>query len=183
MADKTNKRRPEDPTEALADMASEAPAQIAPPGEDEAVDDPLTALSAMDIDRADPAAGLGKLAQGEDPAGDDSSAPDDGTIPVAPAAVAAPPPPADSLAVRRAHATTFTANQARAHAHAYKKFMLPLLLIVGALMLVVGIVAGYMGASASQKDGQKLFLIAAVSFPIAAVLLFGAWLFYRDVRK
>lgn len=85
-------------------------------------------------------------------------------------------------------------NTRRAHGHAYKQTMIPLLIVVGLLLVafsvftMITLMGGETGDEASlvseqrgmQKYG-KYFILA--SLPLGAILLMGAWLFYMDVRK
>ena len=81
-----------------------------------------------------------------------------------------------------------------AYAHQYKRTMLPLLLVVGLLLLVLSTATLVMLVSAAEPDpyhmqsygtilqkyGKWTVLIA---LPLAVLLLLGAWLFHRDLRR
>ncbi len=69
----------------------------------------------------------------------------------------------------------------RHHAHMYKKTMIPLLLVVGAMLVVIGFIAAAMVFGETPDPRMKLVMF--VSFPLAAAVLAGAWLFRRDVNK
>ena len=76
----------------------------------------------------------------------------------------------------------------RHHAHMYKKTMIPLLLVVGAMLVVIGLIAADMVISATPERKfytwyPRMKLVMFVSFPLSAAVLAGAWLFRRDVNK
>ena len=84
-------------------------------------------------------------------------------------------------------------QQGKAQSAQFKAFMGPLLLIVGAILVLMGGgVALYLGGSAD--DGEVLIRGEVLGVPVATligygslvvgpVLLLGAWLFHRDVKK
>ena len=81
-----------------------------------------------------------------------------------------------------------SARHAQAHIHAYKRTMIPLLLVVAAILAVVGALAVSMLLRAGQAARQTqweawLTFVALVSFPLAAILLVGVWLFHREVKR
>lgn len=92
---------------------------------------------------------------------------------------------------RAARARRYEASQGKAHAAQFKAVMIPLLLAVGALLLVIGVIclfAGRPGYEGSITISGEMFGVAYVtwitilSFPVGAILLFGAWLFRHDLR-
>jgi len=84
-------------------------------------------------------------------------------------------------------------NMRRVHTHAYKRTMIPLLLVVGLLLIALSVLTlflliGQRNDPESLADGMtylqaygKYFILAAL--PMGAILLAGAWMFYLDVRK
>lgn len=146
--------------------------------------------------------------QGQDPALDDesqASAPvdpadvlgegvasaDDEAFVLAPAAEGEALPPAESAQAQQARAAAIQATAQRAQFHQFKSIMIPLLLTVGALLFVLGVIVLIRSAPTPADDSsaaaptmfsriQGWFPIA--SFIVGGVLLFGAWLFNRDLR-
>ena len=176
MGDGENCRQePPDPAEALANMADSRNEQAAPPPEaDEKPKDATEALDELAARRAE----TGKEAEGLAPA-------DDETIDMA-AAAATGLSGAEAFRARRARGAKITGQQARAHAHAYRRMMIPLLLVVGVLLILIGLLDVSMLIAADEADRQTrwhalMMVVALVSFPLAAVLFFGAWWFHREV--
>ena len=67
----------------------------------------------------------------------------------------------------------------------FKKTMVPLLLISGALLIILGAVVALFkpdgeGNRFLSPGGAKI--VAGLSFPLGMLLLAGAWLFHRDVK-
>jgi hypothetical protein len=122
--------------------------------------------------------------------GDDAQHPADPAADLAAVAGATPP---SSPATRKARAEVFHRKARRAHAHQFKKFMIPLLLISGAALFVLGTVAAFLvfgsaDGPAADREGrlvsvetERLLVLAA--FPVGAILLLGAWLFHLDLRR
>ncbi len=73
----------------------------------------------------------------------------------------------------------------RHHAHLYKKTMIPLLMTVGVLLLLIGLLAGSMTISADGETDyrSRMTLVTFTSFPLSAVMFFGAWWFRREVNR
>ncbi|MDY7009185.1 MAG: hypothetical protein SVV80_00305 [Planctomycetota bacterium] len=76
----------------------------------------------------------------------------------------------------------------RRHAHMYKKTMIPLMLVVGAMLILVGFIAVDMVFRADPEQEfytwySRMKIVMYASFPLAAVVLAGAWWFHRDVNK
>ncbi len=76
----------------------------------------------------------------------------------------------------------------RRHAHMYKKTMIPLLLLVGAMLVVIGLITVVMVLQTEPDEKfytrySQMKIVMYVSFPLAAAVLAGAWLFHRDVKK
>jgi len=89
-----------------------------------------------------------------------------------------------ALRARRARSASIGADDARSRSAAYKRTMVPLLLAVGGLLLLVGILSAMMltGRQAAGPPDDRLVLVTLISFPLAAMLIFGAWWFHRDVK-
>lgn len=163
-----------DPADALADLAgSESPVatEITVPDEQDNVD-PLSALNAMA--RSDEAV--------SDPGDFAAAAAETVAYDVSDEVFSGGASPLGASG--RLHVTAGDGYH-RHHAHMYKKTMIPLLLVVGAMLVVIGLVAAAMVLSATpeQKFDPRMKLVLFVSFPLAAVVLTGAWLFRRDVNK
>ena len=102
---------------------------------------------------------------------------------VDPAALEGLPAAGDSLAARRARAATFQGQAHRASTHQLKQIMIPLLVAVGALLIVLaGVVMGMLASGRSPKSGAGAWAAVIVAFPLGGFLLFGAWWFRRDVK-
>jgi uncharacterized membrane protein len=190
-----------DTAEELAGLASQRSDEFFFKNEKES--DPQDALSALDRGRKDAVGGLDQLSRGEDPgaaaeaaaaARSQAGAGTPGQAnPAAAAAEAAPGgqplagerPASDQPA--RPNAARQAQAQARAHAHSYKKFMIPLLLVVGGLLVLVGLISSGMAfkgaVDESALSDARMGLVAVISFPLAAVLLIGAWWFHRETSR
>ena len=175
MADVSQPNQPrKDPADALADMASTGPLEIVPPP------DPPGGPK-------DPFEALTQMAEAEDetiaPDPDAAGPPDDAldlgmaeTIGVA---------GAEAFRARQVRARAVGADTRRVHTHAYKKLMIPLLLVVGALLVLVAALSALMLVwhRGQGSNDEALALVTLVSFPLAGVMAFGAWWFHRDVRR
>lgn len=73
----------------------------------------------------------------------------------------------------------------RHHAYMYKKTMIPLLLVAGAMLVVIGLISAamWLGSAPEQKFDPRMKLVLFVSFPLAAAVLAGAWWFRRDLTR
>jgi len=166
-------RSSEDPAEALADLAAgadQAPAQEPAPSAGE----------------ADPSAALSRLAEGGEDVPPEQPGADAGEKPGVEDVVALGAG-ADPLEIRRRRAASVDRQQARVHSHAYKRVMIPLLVVVAGLLLLVGVLCGVMLLSSSSQDiaedaRRSIAGLMIVSFPLGGFLFFGAWWFRRDLR-
>jgi len=162
----------EDPADVLASMAANQPDDDVPaPDED-----------------VDPSEALDRLAESE-PAGapgDEFVPPsDDGEVANAELAEATGVSGREALRARQAHAVVAGRRMTTAHRHVFKRWMVPLLAIVGVLLLVVGVLS-YVILGLNEGKGDRddeLTVIMAISFPMAAIVIFGAWWCHRDVRR
>ena len=161
-----------DPAEVLANMAANQPDDVVVPADD----------------HLDPSEALDQMAQGEPaPQPDDELVPPagDGDVINLELAEATGVSGGQTVHARQAHAASAGRQMAAAHHHAYKRWMMPLLVIVGVLLILVGLLSGVMllqNRGRGSHDGA-LALVLVVSFPLAAVMIFGAWWFRREVRR
>jgi len=184
--------RRKDALDALEAMASGRDAQPAPEGGE-------------GDDSGDSAADLGRLAEGLDQAdegdgeelaeltlGGDEPIPADVAVPVEEEGfpLAGLPATAPTPAAKRARAANFHKRSGAAHAHHFRRTMIPLLLTVGGLLFLLAIGTLVMMATTEEAALQqnpylmrygKWCIIAA--FPLGAILLVGAWLFHGDVKR
>ena len=90
-------------------------------------------------------------------------------------------------------AARLQANVRRVHSHAYKRMMIPVLLVVGAMLIglsavtLIGLLGDGQDPDSLAAEGTYLrvygkYMILA-SLPLGAILLMGAWLFYIDVKR
>jgi len=148
----------EHPADALADMAA---------GEDEAAE-PVEQAEAP----SDAAAAMDDAEAGEDEPEVELA------IPVA------RPGPGQA---RRAQFSASAARARQANAHVYKKTMVPFLAVVAALLMVVAVMTTVLvlrdepSAPGSRAHLLKILLMV-VSYPLSAILAFGAWWFHRETR-
>ena len=166
-----------DPAEALANMAESRDEEIvAPPDADEEPADPAEVLDRMAAERTDAGDELDDLGE----AGDESVE--------AEAAAMTGVSGRRAYQARGARGARIAGRQARANVNAYKKMMIPLLLVVGALLILIGLLGVSMLIAAEEADSGTrwhalMTAVALVSFPLGAILLFGAWWFHRDVGR
>jgi len=90
-------------------------------------------------------------------------------------------------------ATRLQANMRRAHGEAYKRMMIPVLIVVGGMLIalsvltLLGLLSDGQDPDSFAAEGTYLrvygkYLILA-ALPLGAILLMGAWLFYIDVKR
>ena len=100
----------------------------------------------------------------------------------------------DGRSVRKARAASLHQQSRIVRTHQYKRTMIPLLLVVGVLLLILGagtllVLLADSGGGAVQYEMQRSLLgrygrhLAVMAMPLGMILLLGAWLFYRDVRR
>jgi len=168
-----------DPAQALANMADEQGAEE----DDESAE-------AVEVN-PDPTEALDQLAgqRGEAAELDEMSAFEAG----APAGelelpAEAIPAGAEAGEARRAHAARAAGRAALVASHQYKRAMIPFLVVVAGLLLVVGLAAAVklVSATPEQREYASWYLymqyVMLVSFPLAAILGFGAWWFHQEVK-
>ncbi len=98
-----------------------------------------------------------------------------------------------TVAQRQARAANIARKAKHAHAAQFKQTMIPLLIAAAALLLILGTWVLLKLPTAEQRatnpdTGNMLYrpwaLYAVLAaYPLAAILLLGAWLFRRDVQK
>lgn len=114
-----------------------------------------------------------------------SPAPAQAPVPVAGSATAA-------SGARKARASAMQKQRARVHAEQFKRMMVPILLVTGILLLLLGGIVAYMmrqgdpdmytGTGILNDPGFKKIMVMT-SFPIGAILLVGAWMFRADLKR
>jgi len=93
-----------------------------------------------------------------------------------------------SAAERKARAAVLHSQAAQAHHHQFKRTMIPLLIVVAGMLFVLGAVVAAILPGREQAgrggilSGLWAWVAVWVSFPLGAILLFGAWFFHREVR-
>ena len=113
----------------------------------------------------------------------------------APAVIPATAPAAGSAAVsgaRKARASTLQRQRSRVHAEQFKRMMVPILVVTGVLLLILGGIVTFMmrqgdadlpaGTGMLNDPGFKRIMVIA-AFPLGAILLIGAWLFRADLKR
>lgn len=164
------------------------------PDRDNERDHRADALEALAAGQTDPA---GAARRSDGPSGrteDSPVSPDIGRQEEDPAALRAeagePDIPTAAPISQKARASAHHRRAGRAHAEQFKKFMVPLLLVSGVLLFVLGGAASFVvfGDEAPRAEdallslgARKLLVLAA--FPLGAILLLGAWLFHLEVRR
>ena len=106
----------------------------------------------------------------------------------------APPSRVAPAAYQRRIAVRMT-HQRRVHAEQFKRMMIPLLLVVGAMLIVLGGITAFMLPSEEEIELARLTgrsgllhrpitrWMVVSAFPLGAVLFLGAWVFWREIRQ
>lgn len=160
---------PADPADVLAGMADQGPLEIAEP--DAGSGDPLAALDDMAEARQDTPAGLDRLEAADEPPPLDPDM-----------AAATGLSGRDAYRARRVRGLRIEAQQAHAHAHAFRRLAVPMCLVVGGLLLIVGALAAYLVLAGGWDRQPGMVLVGLVSFPLAIALFIGAWWFHHDLQ-
>jgi hypothetical protein len=159
----------------------------------DSMDSKVDALAAMadgqDISRE----GFNAIEDVAPPAGESSAA---ATLAsqAAPASTAAPAArnAAGAGASRKARASALQRQRARVHAEQFKRMMVPILLVTGVLLLLLGGIVMVMMRQVDPEmyTGEGLFnnprfkqIMVITAFPLGAILLIGAWLFRADLKR
>jgi len=91
--------------------------------------------------------------------------------------------PSDAPRSSRPDARVLAAKARAAQSDSLKRFFVPLLLVVGGLLwLLGGGVAVMSMLGRIQTDALKIIMIVS-AFPLGAFLMLGAWLFHRDAKR
>jgi hypothetical protein len=94
---------------------------------------------------------------------------------------------AEARAARKARAQGYDKQRTSVHALQFKKTMIPLLLVVGVMLFILGGIVAAVVLPGAEGRGlfSRPFAIAAVvaAFPLGAILLFGAWFFHRETKQ
>ena len=193
--DAQDDRQADVPDNPLLDGTDAAPL-IAPPGGDDG-ENALAGLAAATGGRAAPA-DLAELAGGE--------VTSDEAVPTELAAaigsqdvgdlgeIAAASSTVTSTFRPQQRSTRLSANARRIHGQAYKRTMIPVLMVVGLMLIGFAALTMAILISGDTNDPESLasagtymqrfgkyFILA--SLPMGAILLMGAWLFYVDVKR
>ncbi|MCP4375200.1 MAG: hypothetical protein GY794_03330 [bacterium] len=151
---------------------------------------------------------LAAMAGGQDISDDSSSAIEDIPLPEADAnaaaaliaqspSAAAPQAEAPIMTseavsgARRARSNSLQQQRSRVHAEQFKRMMVPILLITGILLLVLGGIVAFMlrpvdpgyGDSGMLNNQNFRKIMAMAAFPLGAILMLGAWLFRADIKR
>jgi len=161
-----------DPADVLAGMADQGPLEIAEPDvSDAGSGDPLAALDDMAEAPQDAPAGLDRL-----------EAPDEPPPPDPDMAAATGLSGRDAYRARRVRGLRIGAQQAHAHAHAFRRLAVPMCLAVAGLLLIVGALAAYLVLARGWDRQPGMVLVGLVSFPLAIALFIGAWWLHHDLQ-
>ena len=94
-----------------------------------------------------------------------------------------------SFAASKARAAALGRQAAQAHAHQFKRIMIPLLITVGLLLFALGgVVAGYLPSgdpaeAELSRPGVMAKWAVRAAFPLGAILLLAAMLFHRELKR
>lgn len=160
--------------------------------------DPFAAAADEQIPQADPFEALAGAKPPEDPfaaaaARADADAKED---PFAVAQRTSSDQINNSLATRRERTKAIAGQTKKAHAHQLKQTMIPVLLVTATMLLILAVItllaaSGQGGAGTgdprevrlAEEQWPWLKYAAMAAFPIAAILLLGAWMFHQDVQR
>ena len=125
-----------------------------------------------------------RASSGDAPGGDsqagDFTLPDEAADTVAMPAMDFAAPASDP----RARATNVNRMAQRAQSHQFKKIAIPLLLAVGALLLVMCIAMGVMLLTGNLSGDKTLYVVFVVAaLLVSLILLGGAWWFHTEIRS
>jgi hypothetical protein len=92
---------------------------------------------------------------------------------------------------RKSRANTLQKQRSQVHAEQFKRMMVPILMITGILLVLLGAIvmfmvkgapAGYSGTGLLNSPRLKQIMVVT-SFPLGAILMVGAWLFRADIKR
>ena len=156
----------------------------------DSLDNKIDALAAMADGQDISQQGFNAI-EGAPPAGESDAA-----VTLAAQAAPAAVPANGSAAVsgaRKTRASTLQRQRARVHAEQFKRMMVPILLVTGILLLILGGIVAVMmrqtdptmviddGTLLNNPMFKRVMVITA--FPLGAILLVGAWLFRADLKR
>ena len=92
---------------------------------------------------------------------------------------------------RKVRASALQRQRSRVHAEQFKRMMVPILVITGILLLVLGGIVAVMmrqddlGYTPPGMFNDPVFkrIMVITAFPLGAILLVGAWLFRMDLKR
>jgi len=98
-----------------------------------------------------------------------------------------------ALQMRRKRAVALQGQTRHAHAQQFKSFMIPMLIVTGALLFVLATVVALLRPSDAgtfnpeysswyENPTTKKALVL-IAYPLGAILFLGAWLFYVDLQR
>ena len=93
---------------------------------------------------------------------------------------------------RKSRASALQKQRSQVHAEQFKRMMVPILLVTGILLLLLGGIVmfmmreapvdAYTGSGLLNDPGLKRIMVIT-SFPLGAILMVGAWLFRADIKR
>ena len=98
-----------------------------------------------------------------------------------------------SLQARQKRAAALVGQSQRAHAQQFKSFMIPMLIVTGALLFVLATIVALLMPDTKDTfhpayspwyenpDTKKMLVL--VAYPLGAILFLGAWLFFTDLQR
>jgi len=155
--------------------------------------DALKAMAEGGLDPGDDAAGQPVEAEETPSASDIAAGPDSPPPIAADEFVSAPPADVNQAMARRRREALLKSSARRRHTHHFRRTIIPLMLVVGGLLVVLAMVVTVMlvldreGRIYIDADsavlGRNGWLAAVLAFSLGVILLGGAWMFHRDVRR
>jgi len=92
---------------------------------------------------------------------------------------------------RKNRAATLKRQRQRVHAEQFKRMMVPMLIVTGILLMVLGGIVGFMmrgdpemhTGSGPLHDPTLKTIMVCTAFVVGAILLIGAWMFRADLKR
>lgn len=88
-----------------------------------------------------------------------------------------------STSARAARARQSQAAAQRRNRHHFKKFAIPLMLIMSGLLMLIAVWSTIQLAGGVTGDRRQRAMLMMTSWPVILILMFGAWWFHRDIRR
>jgi len=97
-----------------------------------------------------------------------------------------------AASARKSRAVALKRQRQRVHAEQFKRMMVPILLVTGVLLIVLGGIVAFMmtGQEEGMYTGSDMFhdpglkrIMVITAFPLGAILFIGAWLFRADLKR